>query len=258
MAGPAGREHGAGSGCGGDGGTVDEAGGACVADRGGGSGRGVGEGGEERGGGARLSSVGASTGATFSSLEFAMADMAALLRKEKGGSVPAPDFYPTPARTSKAAGASDAADAGAASRQREVASSIGGSGGGGSAGSSGTSHTATLSTFGSSGSGGLSTSGSGGRVGGGRVLVARTYVPAAEHAPPAARTEARAVTVRLCADGTLSTGDYHAVRGAYMAAGLPRVDPQAIGEGDDGGRGGGGGVGNTVYARIPAAAQVRL
>lgn len=168
----------------------------------------------EKSGAAQLSSIGASTGATFSSLEFAMADMFAALKKEKvgEGKPKKADFYPTPQRASTAA------------VKEEGRGESGGDGGG-----AGTSQTATSSTI-DNGDGG----------GGGRVLVPRAYVPAADHDDaPQKRPEARTVTVKLRADGTLSDDDYRAVRGAYMETGLPRVDPQG-------------------YQRVPEVAKTKL
>ena len=171
-------------------------------------------------GAVQLSSVGASTGVTFSSLEMAVADMAALLRKEKARG----------SGTAKLEG--DPCNA-IPLTATEAVQAVGGDTAG------------PIHTKGASGGGGTgtSTSGTGDGGGGGRVIVPRKYVAAADHdAPPARCQEARTVTVRLRTDGTLSDEHYAAVRQAYIETGLPRVDPQAA-------------VG---YERIPEVAATKL
>ena len=86
-------------------------------------------------------------------------------------------------------------------------------------------------------------SGSGGEAGGsGRVLVPRPYVPAADHdVPPPERTEARAVVVKLDADGALPPEMYADIRREYLATGPP--------DAREGLRG---------YERIPEAAIARV
>ena len=86
-------------------------------------------------------------------------------------------------------------------------------------------------------------SGSGGTAGGsGRVLVPRPYVPAADHdVPPPERTEARAVVVKLDADGALPPEMYADIRREYLATGPP--------DAREGLRG---------YERIPEAAIARV
>ena len=66
-------------------------------------------------------------------------------------------------------------------------------------------------------------SGSGGTAGGsGRVLVPRPYVPAADHDVSAPeRVEARAVVVKLDADGALPPEMYADIRREYLATGPP-------------------------------------
>ena len=85
-------------------------------------------------------------------------------------------------------------------------------------------------------------SGSGGEAGGsGRVLVPRPYVPAADHdvcAPE--RAEARAVVVKLDADGALPPEMYADIRREYLATGPPDARKR------DG------------YDRIPEAAIARV
>lgn len=85
-------------------------------------------------------------------------------------------------------------------------------------------------------------SGSGGTAGGsGRVLVPRPYVPAADHdvcAPE--RAEARAVVVKLDADGALPPEMYADIRREYLATGPPDASKR------DG------------YDRIPEAAIARV
>lgn len=85
-------------------------------------------------------------------------------------------------------------------------------------------------------------SGSGGTAGGsGRVLVPRPYVPAADHdvcAPE--RAEARAVVVKLDADGALPPEMYADIRREYLATGPPDARKR------DG------------YDRIPKAAIARV
>lgn len=86
-------------------------------------------------------------------------------------------------------------------------------------------------------------SGSGSTAGGsGRVLVPRPYVPAADHdvcAPE--RAEARAVVVKLDADGALPPEMYADIRREYLATGPPDARNQRDG-----------------YDRIPEAAIARV
>lgn len=224
------------------------------------------------GGAAQLASIGASTGATFSSLEFAMADMAALLRREKkaaaaktGGSTQTEETTPVAADIAVEGGGGlgehgDTAAAAASTTTMTGAVRSGGSGVGSSGVTTGvsssTTNTATSSTF----------SGGEGGEGGGRVIVPRAYVPAADHDDvPQKRPEARTVVVRLRSDGTMSDEDYANVRQSYMETGLPRTDPQARGGGGGGVGGGGGGAagegsgsGGSYYQRIPEVAQTKL
>lgn len=85
-------------------------------------------------------------------------------------------------------------------------------------------------------------SGSGGTAGGsGRVLVPRPYVPAADHDVSAPeRVEARAVVVKLDADGALPPEMYADIRREYLATGPPDASKR------DG------------YDRIPEAAIARV
>ena len=152
-----------------------------------GGGGGVSSGGGGGGGAAALASSGAATGATFSSLEFAMADMAALLKGDN--KVAKPDTAAAAAAAVGLAGLTLSPEDGAAA------------GAGAGAGSGAGAETSTSSTFGGGGDGGGGGGGEGSEAGQ-RTIVPRKYVSVTEDDDPVVPTpQARTVTVKLSADG---------------------------------------------------------